>query len=135
MELILQLLRRDDLSRSGNGHDGSASSSSATRILVVAPSNFAADVIVERLAPHVPPVHMLRLNSFQRHTAVRPAAQPYLCFDADAPSMYGLPNLYQLMQCRVVVMTCVAAGCLVESHKNKQAGAQRACRHTDFGRI
>jgi len=114
--LILQLLRRDEINSGSDSSSFESDGAVPTRILVVAPSNFAADVIVERLAPHVcSPLHMLRLNSFQRHTAVRPPVQPYLCYDASIPGMYGMPGLYQLLQCKVIVVTCVMAGCLVES--------------------
>jgi hypothetical protein len=89
-------------------------SSSPARILVVAPSHFAADVVVGRLARHVPVSDMLRINSFQRHQAVKPNIARYVFMDPQLKEMYGCPTLYQILQYQVVVMTCAQAGVLVE---------------------
>jgi hypothetical protein len=58
---------------------------------------------------------MIRLNSYQRYTAVAPSIQKFLWYDREQEAMYGLPSLQELMQFSVVAMTCAMAGCLIES--------------------
>jgi hypothetical protein len=83
-------------------------------VLVVAPSNFAADVVVERLGKHMQSHELCRINSHTRHTAVRPSVQRFVYFEPDQPEQYGVPSLYELLQYCVVVVTCGMAGLLVD---------------------
>lgn len=85
-----------------------------SRLLIVAPSNYACDVVTERLAAHLDESAMIRLNSFQRHTSVKPALHKYCHHDTEVPSHYGMPSAQELAGYRVVVMTCALAGCLLD---------------------
>ena len=107
VETILQLLRRPR--SSSNSH------SSPTRLLVVTPSNTAADVIVERLSHEITqPNEMARINAYQRHTGVRPKVQKYVYYDPLQTGHYGLPDIATLMSYPVVVMTVAMSGHLVD---------------------
>lgn len=104
VETILQLL-----------HFYPVHSESAACVLVVCPSNFAADVVVDRLSAHVSPAEMVRLNSFQRHTAVKPSVARYTFFEPGSEGSYGLPSVYELQQFRVVAMTCAMSALLLDT--------------------
>ena len=104
VETILQLLRFYP-----------ADSETAARILVVCPSNFAADVVVDRLSAHVSPAEMVRINSFQRHTAVKPSVGRYVYFEPDSENSYGLPSVYELQRYRVIAMTCAMSALLLDA--------------------
>eukprot|EP00741_Cyanophora_paradoxa_P009417 tig00000144_g9121.t1 len=92
--------------------------SPAARVLVVAPSNSAADTICSRLAPHFPKGAMFRLNGFQRPPAsVFAAVLPYCVTDA-ATGIFDVPPLEELAAFRVVLAvlgalaTCAGSGIL-----------------------
>ncbi|KAI0634733.1 P-loop containing nucleoside triphosphate hydrolase protein [Trametes polyzona] len=86
-EAILQLLRKPD-----------------TRILACAPSNSAADLLAQRLAPMLSPTAMLRCNATFRDRATFPGdLEEYCTWDQDR---FALPPLSELQKYRVIVSTC-----------------------------
>ena len=81
-------------------------------ILAVAPSDAAADVILNRLSKRIPIGSLLRLNWWQRSLAsVPPNTLPYCLQEEDK---FELPGHDRILQCKVVVTTCGVAGCLKE---------------------
>lgn len=80
-------------------------------ILLCAPSNTAADTLVRRLAPHLTPPQLLRLNSPARTFAEVPdSVMPYCHVENDT---FRMPDFATLMKYRVIVCTCQDAGMLV----------------------
>ncbi|EGD73907.1 hypothetical protein PTSG_05603 [Salpingoeca rosetta] len=84
------------------------------RILAVAPSNTAADIIVDRLSnteAAYPSTNILRVNWYQRDQA---SMDPRLSATFAVPSAcsagYELPSAERLKQARVVVCTCDIVG-------------------------
>ena len=80
------------------------------RILACAPSDAAADVICERLAKHLSPLQLFRLNWWQRISASVPAKLRPYCHDVN--DVYELPSAQQMCCFQVVVCTCGTAGVL-----------------------
>jgi len=77
------------------------------RLLVLAPSNTAADIFVERLTGRLSPSEMLRLNAYSRSEIdVKAAVKPY-CHRSDTG--YVMPPLEGIKNKRVVVATCATA--------------------------
>lgn len=87
-------------------------------ILLVAPSNTAADTLVRRLAPHLSSAEMFRLNAPNRTFAeVHDSLMLYCHIEGD---QFGLPSFEQLMKFRVVCCGGVDAGILVEGRATNQ---------------
>lgn len=79
------------------------------KILVTAPSNTAADVVLARLTASVPPSEMLRFMAFNRPPSeVTDAVKQYTTMDASGQH-FEQPPLSALMQYRIVVATCTMA--------------------------
>lgn len=88
VELALQLLKAD----------------ASAHLLVVAPSDPAADTLLQRLIAHLRPRDLLRLNSPSRSFAEVPGnVLSYCCIDQD---MFTLPSFEQLMRLKIVVTAC-----------------------------
>ena len=103
VEAILQVYKINQ--KSGKG----------ARILACAPSNSAADLIVERLSSYVDKKDMFRMVAYQRDYASIPdKVKPYTKFD----KFFDLPDAAEIAKFKVVVCTCVTAAkisSLVES--------------------
>jgi DNA polymerase III delta prime subunit len=98
VEVALQLLKSVD----GVSH-----------ILFCAPSDPAADTIVQRIRAHFNPTELLRLNRPSRTFAQVPdAVLPFCCISQDK---FDLPPFKQLMACKLVVTTCRDASLLLYS--------------------
>lgn len=88
VELALQLLKDDP----------------AAHLLVVAPSDPAADTLLQRLSAHLRPRDVQRLNSPARNFAEVPGnVLSFCCIDQD---MFTLPSFEQLMRLKIVVTAC-----------------------------
>ncbi|KAK1921912.1 P-loop containing nucleoside triphosphate hydrolase protein [Papiliotrema laurentii] len=85
-------------------------------VLVCAPSNPAADTIARRLAKHMAPGDMLRLNAPNRTFAEVP--DDLLLHSYIQDSAFALPPVQQLLRYRVVVTTCLDANILNEAKVN-----------------
>lgn len=98
VELALQLLRKDETSH----------------LLMCAPSDQAADTLVQRLSKHLQLGQMLRLNASSRNFPEVPnSILPYCYIDVD---MFALPPFEQLMRVQVIVTTCRDADMLLKAH-------------------
>ncbi|KAI8927318.1 P-loop containing nucleoside triphosphate hydrolase protein [Entophlyctis helioformis] len=84
-----------------------------TRLLVCAPSNSAADLLLERLATHIGKREMLRLNAFFR---TQPSSwdglKDYVYREPHSQNEYDVPPYELLSKFRVVVTTCCSASML-----------------------
>ncbi|KAJ3035188.1 hypothetical protein HDV00_004257 [Rhizophlyctis rosea] len=81
-------------------------------ILAFAPSNSAADQIVERLKDVFPPSEMLRMNAYKRAKEdVSKLVMPYTTYE-DRDGVFALPKREVVMKYKVVVCTAVTAGLL-----------------------
>ena len=80
------------------------------RILACAPSDAAADVICERLAKHLNPAQMLRLNWWQRISASVPVKLRPYCLDVN--DIFEFPSVQQVGGFNVIVCNCGTAGAL-----------------------
>ena len=81
------------------------------RILMVAPSNSAADLLVERMAqpPNaLLPGAMSRVNAFSRNQ--RAVSDEVMRFSHPAEGSFVLPPMHELVQRRVVIATLTTAG-------------------------
>lgn len=86
------------------------------KILAVAPSDVAADIVCERLAARLRPSELFRLNWYSRRfESLKIALLPYSCWDAEA-GLFSLPedpDPYTFVRSRqVVVCICAASGLL-----------------------
>eukprot|EP00808_Paulinella_micropora_P024226 g32429.t1 len=94
-------------------------------ILAVAPSNYAADVLLARLAESKnsdlgsAPGALLRINAWQRHTSIAPHLLRY-CSKDQATDLYDVPSYGRLLQARVIVSTAVGAGLLVSNDRQNE---------------
>lgn len=81
------------------------------KILICAPSNAAADVLVTRLAAVVhSAAELFRFNSYQRDPAtVVQAATAFSLYD-NAVGAYKFPGLEKFLKYKYVVCTCCMAG-------------------------
>ena len=80
-------------------------------ILFCAPSDQAADTLVQRLAPHLRLDELLRLNRASRTFAE--VSDKVLLFCYIANNTFSLPPLRQMMKYRIVVTTCRDAALLM----------------------
>ena len=84
-----------------------------TQLLVCAPSEPAADTLVQRLSKHLKPSQLLRLNSPSRSFPETPNnVLPFCCIDN---GMFSLPSFEQLMRLKIVVSTCCDAEILLRA--------------------
>jgi helicase MOV-10 len=82
-----------------------------TRVLATAPSNFAADVIAERLARFgVTPDTMFRLNALTRQRDQQPVS--LAAFSCVEEGRFDVPPISQLLQYRTIVSTCISSSLL-----------------------
>jgi hypothetical protein len=86
------------------------------KVLAVAPSDVAADIICERLAQRLRPTELFRLNWYSRRfESMKVSLLSYSCWDSEAGA-FSLPNdpdpLTFIQQRQVVVCTCAASGLL-----------------------
>lgn len=82
-------------------------------LLLCAPSDPAADTLVERLSKHVNPPQLLRINSPARNfPGVPTAILPYCSVEDD---MFSLPSFGELMRKSIVVATCRDVDILVRA--------------------
>lgn len=75
------------------------------RILVVTPSHAASDVLITRLARHLKPPQILRLNGPARTFAEVPESLAMFCYIDETLNAYSLPPWHLLMNFRVVICT------------------------------
>ena len=88
VELALQLLSKNK----------------AAHLLVCAPSDPAADTLIQRLSRHLKPSSLLRITAPSRSFPEVPNAVLPFCFVDDG--MFSLPPFEELLRCKVVVTTC-----------------------------
>jgi helicase MOV-10 len=87
--------------------------SNMPHILMCAPSDPAADTLVQRLKKHFAPHELLRLNSTSRTFAEVPMdLMPYCSMDT---TCFGIPSFRAMMNFKIVVMTCRDADMLVKA--------------------
>lgn len=71
------------------------------KILLVAPSNDAADVLVERLLPYFPPSELRRILAYTRNISMLPAAvRPYASEDSSTEE-----QVTEILSSRIIVTT------------------------------
>ncbi|KAM5465055.1 putative RNA helicase [Microsporum audouinii] len=94
-------------------------------ILLCAPSNPAADTLANRLAHHLKPGEMFRLNGWARTFAEVPSGLlPYTYIDND---MFSLPSFKAMMNYKVIVTTCRDADMLVKARLTNRDLMKLAC--------
>jgi helicase MOV-10 len=82
-----------------------------SRILATAPSNFAADVIAERLARFgIDTDAMFRLNALTRRGDRLPSS--LVAFSCTGESGSDVPPISQLLKYRIIVSTCISSSLL-----------------------
>ncbi|KAH0541842.1 hypothetical protein FGG08_003725 [Glutinoglossum americanum] len=86
-----------------------------THILLCAPSDPAADILVRRLREHIPQPHLLRLNAPSRSIIEVPIELHSYCYTGPEGNLFSLPDFKQLMTYKIVVTTCRDAGILVQA--------------------
>lgn len=80
------------------------------RILICAPSNAAADVLLSRLAVSLPKSELFRYNSYQRDLQTADAiVREYSKYDAEVEA-FQFPGMVAFLRYRYVVCTCIMAG-------------------------
>ncbi|KAH6904502.1 helicase MOV-10 [Coprinopsis sp. MPI-PUGE-AT-0042] len=84
-------------------------------ILLCAPSNPATDTLVLRLAKHLSPKDLLRLNDPNRSFAEVPDELKFFCYIDAATNQFGLPPWKALLAYRVVVTSCMDASILARA--------------------
>jgi helicase MOV-10 len=108
VEITLQLLHRPQ--NVGKGEDDLHQ---APHILLCAPSDPAADTLASRLANHLKPEELFRLNGWSRSFPEVPGSLlPYSFVDKD---LFSLPSFEILTSFKVVVTTCRDADMLVQA--------------------
>lgn len=110
VETILQILQR----------------SLKNRVLVVAPSNAASDVLAMRLSAHLAPGQMYRLNAPTRTFAEVPSKLNAYTYVDEEKREFSLPPWRSLMKARVVVTACHDVPLLINS---------RVGSNIDLGRL
>jgi putative helicase MOV10L1/helicase MOV-10 len=84
-----------------------------SHVLFCAPSDPAADMIVQRISAHFNATELLRLNRSSRAFAEVPGGVlPFCCISNDH---FDIPRFNQLMACKLVVTTCRDASLLLHS--------------------
>ncbi|KAI9865686.1 MAG: hypothetical protein M1813_002144 [Trichoglossum hirsutum] len=86
-----------------------------THILLCAPSDPAADILVRRLKEHIAQPHLLRLNAASRSFAEVPIDLISYCYTDTENSLFLLPDFKKLMSYKIVVTTCRDAGILIQA--------------------
>ncbi|KAM8795940.1 helicase MOV-10 [Eudromia elegans] len=81
-----------------------------SRVLACAPSNSAADLLCQRLLPHIPAHHVYRLVASSRSPRKVPADIRPCCNWDEGEGRYVYPSRTRLAQYRVLVTTLVTAG-------------------------
>jgi helicase MOV-10 len=114
VEITLQLLRRSQyVARSPGGPQ------QTPHLLVCAPSDSAADTLASRLAGHLTPAELFRLNGWSRSFPEVPGLLlPYSYVEKD---LFSLPPFETLMSYKVVVSTCRDFSMLVNAQVTNQA--------------
>ncbi|XP_027750964.1 helicase MOV-10 isoform X2 [Empidonax traillii] len=86
------------------------------RILACAPSNSAADLLCQRLIPHIAPQNIYRLIASSRNYREVPADIRPCCNWDDKQGVYVYPSKEYLKRYRILVTTLVPAGRLVSAN-------------------
>lgn len=114
VEATLQLLQKAQ--HSAGGHSGTHP---RPHILLCAPSDPAADTLASRLASHLTPAELFRLNGWSRSFSEVPGLLlPYSYVEKD---LFSLPDFDTLMSFKVVVTTCRDADMLGQARVSNQA--------------
>ena len=114
VETTLQLLKA-----SKHLAGGQSNSQPAPHILLCAPSDPAADTLASRLARHLMPTELFRLNGWSRAFPEVPGyLLPYSYIEND---LFSLPSFEVLMSYKVVVTTCHDADMLVQARLTNDA--------------
>lgn len=111
VEMVLQVLETDP----------------TTRLLVCAPSHSACDTIAMRLADHLQPDRLLRLNRSTRTFAEVPDRLMPYCYAQSG--YFQLPPFEQFLRRRVIICTCADAEILVLAALTNH---QQSQLHADF---
>jgi helicase MOV-10 len=99
--------------------NGQSNSQHAPHILLCAPSDPAADTLASRLARHLMPTELFRLNGWSRAFPEVPGhLLPYSYVEND---LFSLPSFEVLMSYKVVVTTCRDADMLVQARLTNEA--------------
>ncbi|SMR43828.1 unnamed protein product [Zymoseptoria tritici ST99CH_3D1] len=94
------------------------SENESSRLLLCAPSDSAADTLVQRLSQHYSPKEVLRLNSPARSFPEVPNSVLPFCHVDD--TIFSLPPFPTLMRKRIVVTTCRDAEMLHQARLSNQ---------------
>ncbi|KAK1834091.1 P-loop containing nucleoside triphosphate hydrolase protein [Podospora conica] len=86
-----------------------------SHILICAPSEQAADTLVERLAVHLKPAQMLRLTRPVRSFGEVPQKVLPYCHVSPSTNTFGLPPFETIMAYSIVVSTCRDAAMLISA--------------------
>lgn len=100
IEAILQILKRDP---------------QRNKVLVVAPSNAASDVLAIRLSAHLKPGELLRINDPTRTFAEVPEKLSMYTYTDAERNCFALPSWRTLMKAKVVVTACHDVPLLLKS--------------------
>ena len=85
----------------------------STKVLVCAPSNSAADLLLERLSVNLKPLDMFRLNAFSRgQPSTFPKFDAYSLKSKSSASNYDVHPLEKMKKFKVIVTTCSSAAVL-----------------------
>ena len=85
----------------------------SAHLLMCAPSDPAADTLIQRLSKHLQPAQLLRINSPARNFPEVPTSVLPYCFVDDG--MFSLPPFAELMRKSIVITTCRDADILVRA--------------------
>lgn len=87
-------------------------------LVICAPSDPAADTLVQRLSKYLKPSQLLRLNAPSRSFPEVPnTILPYCCVD---DGMFSLPSFKELMRLKIVATTCRDAEILVRARASNR---------------
>jgi helicase MOV-10 len=84
-------------------------------ILLCAPSDSAADILIRRLKEHLSIPQLLRLNAASRPIGEVPIDLLGYCYIDGETNLFLLPDFKQLMSYKIVVTTCRDADLLVQA--------------------